>query len=154
MQLPQTGGCQCGALRYVLEAEPATVYACHCHQCQHQSGSAFGISAIIDAAALRFTNGAPAKWHRTSPSGRAQTAFYCVDCGSRIMNQHDGAAVASLKPGTLDDTSWVQVVGHIFTDSAQPWTVPLRRGPSFPQGPDMSVLTDAWANRVPDQEEG
>ncbi|MEX0272119.1 hypothetical protein AB3R30_23625 [Leptolyngbyaceae cyanobacterium UHCC 1019] len=30
-----------------------------------------------------------------------------------------------MKPGTLDDTSWLQPVGHVWTRSAQPWfTIP------------------------------
>ena len=30
MNLPQTGGCQCGKVRYEIAAEPQSVYTCHC----------------------------------------------------------------------------------------------------------------------------
>ena len=43
MPTPYTGGCQCGAVRYVLTAEPIRIGACHCKECQRQSGSAFGM---------------------------------------------------------------------------------------------------------------
>jgi len=44
-----TGGCQCGAVRYAVAAEPLRLYVCHCRECQKQSGSAFGMS-LIDVA--------------------------------------------------------------------------------------------------------
>ena len=34
MKLPQTGGCQCGKIRYAITEEPALVYTCHCTDCQ------------------------------------------------------------------------------------------------------------------------
>jgi hypothetical protein len=30
MKLPQTGGCQCGAVRYEITQAPYMVYTCHC----------------------------------------------------------------------------------------------------------------------------
>ncbi len=41
MKLPQTGGCQCGAIRYEITEEPQQVYACHCRDCQRLTSSAF-----------------------------------------------------------------------------------------------------------------
>ncbi|MEI9964568.1 MAG: hypothetical protein WDM92_07580 [Caulobacteraceae bacterium] len=41
---PRTGGCQCGAVRYELRSAERTLWICHCHECQKQSGSAFGMS--------------------------------------------------------------------------------------------------------------
>ena len=42
----QTGGCQCGAVRYEVTGPPIKLYVCHCTECQRQSGSAFGMSFI------------------------------------------------------------------------------------------------------------
>jgi hypothetical protein len=39
MPAPYNGGCQCGSVRYVLTTEPIRVAACHCKECQRQSGS-------------------------------------------------------------------------------------------------------------------
>ena len=148
MELPQTGQCQCGAIAYAIDAEPWTVYACHCHACQRQSGSAFGLSAILPADAVRFTRGTPAEWRRRADSGRVSVALYCAGCGNRLMNRSEDGATISLKPGTLGDTSWVRAVGHIWTESAQGWTAPFRRGPCYARQPDdFTALRDAWAAR-------
>ena len=64
MRLPITGGCQCGAVRYAIAAAPLTVYACHCTDCQRQSGSAFALSLIAPRDAVRITEGTPAVWER------------------------------------------------------------------------------------------
>src|SRR5437899_11866971 len=47
MPAPYTGGCQCGSVRYVLTTEPIRLAACHCKECQRQSGSAFGMSMPV-----------------------------------------------------------------------------------------------------------
>jgi hypothetical protein len=36
-----TGGCQCGAIRYVLTAPPESVHLCHCRMCQKAVGGPF-----------------------------------------------------------------------------------------------------------------
>jgi hypothetical protein len=59
LRLPQAGGCQCGAVRYEIAAAPLTLYACHCAECQRQSGSAFGLSMPVPAGAVRITAGEP-----------------------------------------------------------------------------------------------
>ena len=43
------GGCQCGKVRYRLSREPQTLYACHCSDCQKQSGRAFGTRIMHDS---------------------------------------------------------------------------------------------------------
>ena len=41
---PQPGGCQCGSVRYQVTGPPRMVYACHCTECQRQSGAAFALA--------------------------------------------------------------------------------------------------------------
>jgi hypothetical protein len=55
MPAPYTGGCQCGSVRYVLTTEPIPLAACHCKECQRQSGSAFGMSMPVKKDSLTVT---------------------------------------------------------------------------------------------------
>ncbi len=43
-----SGGCGCGALRYLLWSGPMIVHCCHCKDCQRQTGSAFVVNAVIE----------------------------------------------------------------------------------------------------------
>lgn len=120
--LPLVGGCACGALRYEVSAAPFMVYNCHCRNCQKTSGSAFNVSTTIAEAAFRFTQGEPTRIEWTSAAGSTRWGWLCGACGSRIVQgQTPSNGVLSLRAGTLDDTSWVQPVGDIWTASAQPW---------------------------------
>ncbi len=120
--LPLEGGCQCGKLRYEIAAAPVMLYACHCKNCQKQTGSAFVLSATIVEGAFSFTMGKPAETEWTSDAGNRRYGYYCGDCGCRIANgQTPSIGVLSLRAGTFDDTSWVRPAAHIWVKSAQSW---------------------------------
>ncbi len=146
MKLPLTGGCQCGALRYEIRAEPLSVYVCHCTECQKQSASAFSMSVMVPRDSLVYSKGKPRRFERTADSGRVIASDMCETCGVRPVN-HPLAndKVSILKPGTLDDTSWLHPVGHIWTRSAQPW-VPIPADSVIDEGhpSDLSGLIAAW----------
>ena len=123
---PQSGGCQCGAIRYELREAPFGIWACHCGQCRKQTGSAFGLSMGVAIDALVFTQGTPAVWTRHTDSGHELDCHFCPACGSRILHRrHEHGGRQTLKPGTLDDTSWVVPGRHFFTETALDWVRPL-----------------------------
>ena len=116
------GGCQCRGVRYRCGASPVSIYACHCTECQRQSGSAFGSSMLVPRDTFSITQGTPKTWVRTSDSGRKVDCLFCPDCGTRIVHlpQHS-PSMAIVRAGTLDDTSGIHLAGHIWTRSRQPW---------------------------------
>jgi hypothetical protein len=117
----KTGGCQCGLVRYRLSGEPLMINICHCAECQRQSGSAFGMSLMVPAHSL-VVEGLLKEFARTADSGRTLRCFFCPECGTRIYHQPAYAAgVVNLKPGTLDDRSWLRPSAHFWTSSRQPW---------------------------------
>jgi hypothetical protein len=137
--LPMTGGCQCGTLRYQVDAAPLGCWACHCNECRKQSGSAFGLSMLVPLAAFRFVSGEPAVWTRLAASGNLLDCLFCAACGSRIAHRrhmHEGRI--TLKPGTLDDPRWIQPARHFFVEEALPWTEPLRQADA-PADPDRDA---------------
>lgn len=147
--LPLTGGCQCGRTRYEIRAEPLTVYACHCVDCQRQSGSAFALSMIVPRDAVALTAGTPRPWRRHHESGRIIDCLFCADCGARLMHQpHSNPKIAVVKPGTLDNARAFAPVGHIWTRSAQPWFHIAHDAVVYEAQPDsMSGLIAAWQDR-------
>ena len=123
MTAPYTGGCQCRSVRYILTTEPIRLSACHCKECQRQSGSAFGMSMPVKKESLTVT-GATKQFIRTADSGGEVTGVgvFCPDCGVRIYHALKSAPdVLSIKPGTLDDTSWLRPSTFIWMKSAQGW---------------------------------
>lgn len=122
MVAPYVGGCQCGRIRYEIKAEPLTLYVCHCTECQRQSASAFGMSMPVPRDAVTILQGEPKQWSRVSESRREVICFFCGECGTRLFhNPTRNPDITNIKPGTLDDTSWLRPVGNLWTHSAQPW---------------------------------
>jgi hypothetical protein len=122
MTAPYTGGCQCGQIRYEIQAEPLTLYACHCQECQKQSSSAFGMSMPVPRDAVVILQGQPKQWQRVSDSGREVTCLFCGECGTRLFhNPARNCEITNVKPGTLDDTSWLKPTGNLWTQSSQKW---------------------------------
>ena len=49
---PITGRCLCGAVTYSVDADPVVQAACHCADCQRQTGSPFSVIVGVPRAAL------------------------------------------------------------------------------------------------------
>ena len=77
------GGCQCGAVRYRIEGDPVSLIACHCKECQRQSGSAFGMSLVVRTTDFKLT-GDVKIYRRPSDSGKHVNCAFCPECGTRI----------------------------------------------------------------------
>jgi hypothetical protein len=109
------GGCQCGAVRYTVSAEPLEIYVCHCRECRKQSASAFGISVIVPAAAFHVTQGDVREWTRPADSGNIVVCHFCSNCGSRLWHDAPGEATISVKGGSLDAPVDLSHAAHIWT---------------------------------------
>jgi hypothetical protein len=123
MTFPQSGGCQCGAVRYEISGPPTVVYACHCTECQRQSGAAFAMAAVIPQEAFRITKGEPKMFTRRTGPEKIMECCFCANCGIRLFHAPGGPGYPNrnIKPGTLDDTSWLIPTIHFWTRSAQSW---------------------------------
>lgn len=145
----KTGGCQCGNIRHRLNAEAKIFYACHCTDCQKQSGSAVGLSLRMDPADLEFLQGGNRLrlWDTRGGDGEPKRCAFCSDCGTRLYHGgEDPAAQISIKAGSLDDTGSLNPIAHIWLASAQPWVEIDRKDCAcFEREPDdESLLEQRW----------
>jgi hypothetical protein len=145
---PLEGGCVCGAIRYRLNAAPLSLYACHCKRCQCYSGGAYSMSMPALKKDFDILQGAPKEYAEQAESGRTVRVFFCETCGTRVWHapSHSPDQI-NIKPGTLDDTSWIAPVAHLWTGRMQPGTR-LDEDAVCIEGQPASrdPLYEAWAN--------
>lgn len=132
-----TGGCQCGAVRYEVGAEPLALWVCHCRECQRQSASAFGISVIVRSSDVRLVAGELEIWSRpAAKQGTLQCAF-CPECGSRVWHGNRGEDdTISIKGGSLDEPVDLGAATHIWTSRKLPGVVIPDHAPRFAEEPE------------------
>ncbi|MGH7896019.1 MAG: GFA family protein [Candidatus Binatia bacterium] len=122
MQVPFTGGCACGAIRYRCTADPLFALNCHCRDCQRETGSAYAPILGVPAAAFAVTHGSPRYFEVQAESGATTRRAFCGDCGSALFGAPgSNAGMATIRAASLDDPSQFRPVRDIFVASAQPW---------------------------------
>jgi len=126
-----TGGCQCGAVRYALYAEPANASICHCRMCQKAFGSFFAPLAGVSDSDFAVTRGALSIFK----SSEAVERGFCKDCGTpltfRYVTQNAEPSSEGLvneidvSIGSLDEPARVKPRKQYGVESRMPWFAAL-----------------------------
>ena len=127
------GGCLCGAVRYVLKAEPQVTAVCHCTHCQRQSGGVFSVNVVVPEAAYAQT-GETKVFPDRGDSGKPVWRHFCANCGSPIISTIElMPGVVMVKAGTLDDLTGITPSLEVYTDHAADWMAPIPGARRFGQ---------------------
>jgi len=119
------GGCLCGAVRYVLKAEPRAILLCHCTHCQKQSGSILSFNLIVRETDYE-QSGETLIYADRGDSGHPAYRHFCGRCGSPILVKIAAApGKVIVKAGTLDSMEGLQPKTEIYTDHAVSWFAPV-----------------------------
>ncbi|KAI1385662.1 Mss4-like protein [Hypoxylon trugodes] len=121
--------CQCGNASFPTPtAKPKILFYCHCTECQKQTSSAFGTSAIYTSDGLLPLSpdlaGRMKVFHRQTEKGRSMECYFCSECGSRMFHRiisADGKPrnTVSIKGGCIEGLEWNWSGSmHIFMRSA------------------------------------
>lgn len=116
-----TGGCQCGAIRYRVEARPQQVSICHCRMCQKATGSIVWPFFTVRRDALVWSRGRPALYRSSAAAQRG----YCAACGTPLTFEPDGEATVDIGIGTLDRPSAMKPTEQYWVDARMPWFADL-----------------------------
>jgi hypothetical protein len=118
------GGCACGAIRYRLTKTPMIVHACHCRDCQKQSGGALAVNLWIEREFVEPSGAEPVAFPvPPGGSGKPHDVFHCATCGTALWSKYHAAPGDTLlvRGGTLDDPAAVAPDVNIFTRRKAPW---------------------------------
>ena len=128
-----TGGCLCGALRFIATGQPYRVGLCHCMDCRKHHGALFHASAIYPETAVTITGEARAFRDRS----------FCPTCGSPVYAHIDDEIGINL--GAMDEPSQFRPTYELWTVRREDWLPEFtgmrhydrdrRRGRAEPQNP-------------------
>jgi len=122
-----SGGCACGAVRYLVHGQSALGQVCHCTFCQRRLASAFAVMAVFPEGSVEVFQGQLVeREYRSDESNRWLRMSFCPDCGTTISHTAElRPGFRSVAAGTLDDPTWFKIDRHIWARSKLPWvTVP------------------------------
>ena len=90
-EIVQTGGCQCGAVRFRVEGDLGEPSVCHCRMCQKAFGGFYAPLVSTRGTKLTWTRGTPAKFKSSNFVERG----FCGKCGTPLSYEApDGIALA------------------------------------------------------------
>lgn len=122
------GGCNCTTVRYCLLSAPLFVYACHCGECQRDSGSVFAISCIIEFDHISLISPTPPLMRSVQINKNIRTLAMCPKCYDVLWHVGSYApATINVHVGTLDLPGLMEPDLHIYIESKVDWLV-LKEG--------------------------
>jgi hypothetical protein len=118
--LPMTGGCLCGGVRYEVTEPLVSASYCHCGRCQKRSGTAASAQARTAPGSLRILQGSELVREWAPADGWPKC--FCSACGSALWSRSPaGDGVFSVRLGTFDVDPGIRPEYRQFVAYAASW---------------------------------
>ena len=134
-QLPLTGGCGCGAVRFEVTAPFRSASYCHCTRCQRRTGTARSANARVEPGSFRVVEGEENLGVWAPETGMHK--FFCGLCGSAVFSRSPtDPTVVGVRLGALDGDPGIRPQWHQYVSYAAPWEpLPDDGLPRYPEAP-------------------
>ena len=97
---------------------------------------------VLNQSDIELTDGELAV-NDFSASKNRMHRHHCVQCGVAVWFSSPGyEGIVALKPGTLDDTSSLRPIAHMWYRSAQPWLDVGDKVPVYQEQPSFAELIE------------
>ncbi len=118
--MPLTGGCLCGGVRFRVDAPLVVATYCHCTRCQRRTGTAASAQARIQPGSLTVTQGEELIRTYAPPDGFPK--LFCGACGSALWSRSpDDPEIVSVRLGAFDGDPGIRPSLRQFVAYAAAW---------------------------------
>jgi hypothetical protein len=119
--LPLTGGCLCGGVRYEVTEPLVSAGYCHCTRCQRRTGTAAAASARVAPGSLRVTSGEELV-RAYDPGDGGFLKEFCSACGGALWSRSpDDPEVIGVRLGTFDGDPGIRPEYRQYVAYAAVW---------------------------------
>ena len=133
VELPLTGGCGCGAVRFEIDAPLLSASYCHCTRCQRRTGTAASPNARTQPGSFRIVEGEEhvRAW---APEGGFEKSF-CDLCGSALFSRDPkNPETIGVRLGAFDGDPGIRPQWRQFVAYAAEWEpIPDDDLPRYPE---------------------
>ena len=133
----QTGGCQCGRVRYTARLENDEAYLCHCRMCQKATGGFAASFVNVPVAAITWEH--EPDWHASSPIAKRP---FCSHCGTPLGFMFNDGESVDLTLGSFDEPGYFRPAFHSGAEALHEAWLDTRDLPRY-----YSATTDSVASR-------
>jgi hypothetical protein len=119
-ELPLTGGCLCGGVRFEVTEAPITASYCHCRRCQKRTGTAASVQVRIVPGSLNVTSGEELLRAYEPEDGFPKV--FCSACGSALWSSRpDTKQPVGIRMGAFDGDPRIRPSYRQFVAYAAEW---------------------------------
>jgi hypothetical protein len=130
-ETPLRGSCGCGAISFEVRAPFELARYCHCHRCQHRTGTSSSANARVARAAVAIEGAEQIRsW---APEG-GQPKHYCAECGGHVFSGPlDGEKIV-IRLGAVEGYPGIRPEYRQWVSSAAAWEeIPDDGLPRYPE---------------------
>lgn len=133
--MEQTGGCQCGAVRYRVTGAAQRSALCHCKDCRKSAGAPMVGWAAFAEADFAIEQGEAATYNSSGASMRS----FCAACGTGLYfrNAEMLPGIVDIQIATLDDPDALPPEAQIQVAERIGWMETAHALPSFARWPEL-----------------
>jgi hypothetical protein len=115
MDLPLSGGCFCGAIRYRCPPPAHSPAYCHCESCRRAVGAHAVAWFTVGVETLEFESATPAEFNSSAGVRRG----HCASCGTTLTYWNAAQpATIDVTVASLDTPARVEPRKHIWMEDA------------------------------------
>lgn len=127
-----SGECNCGGVRFAIDAQLAGVFVCHCSICRRSTGSSGIAVVLVPKDRFRWIRGQEliSVWRKT---GTRWETWFCRVCGSRVPGENDAKTMFVPAGCISEGGDALRVVHHVWVGSKAGWDVIGDEGRQHPE---------------------
>src|SRR5262245_6526455 len=132
--LPLTGGCLCGTVRFEIDEPLVSASWCHCSRCQRRTGTPASVQGRIAPGSLRLLQGEGAL-RAFVPGDGGFSKVFCGECGSALWSEDpENSEIMAVRFGAFDGDPGIRPQWRQFVDYAAVWEpIPDDGLPRYPE---------------------